>query len=63
VILTGVGTEAQDSIIAQLVDEREIKKPSALSLPTVLDRGYLATQIAHFLKCHPSNVSSALQKT
>ena len=29
----------------------------------VLDQGYLATQVADFLACHPSNVSRALQKS
>jgi hypothetical protein len=29
----------------------------------VLEQGYLASQVAHFLNCHPSNVSRALQKT
>ena len=27
----------------------------------VLEQGYLASQVAHFLSCHPSNVSRALQ--
>jgi hypothetical protein len=30
----------------------ESKTLSALSLPTVLDRGCLVSQIANFLKCH-----------
>jgi REP element-mobilizing transposase RayT len=29
----------------------------------VLEQGYLASQVAAFLDCHPSNVSRALQKT
>jgi hypothetical protein len=29
----------------------------------VLEQGYLASQVAHFLNCHPSNVSRALQKS
>ena len=29
----------------------------------LLEQGYLASQVAHFLNCHPSNVSRALQKT
>jgi hypothetical protein len=29
----------------------------------VLQQGYLASQVAHFLNCHPSNVSRALQKS
>ena len=29
----------------------------------VLQQGYLASQVAAFLNCHPSNVSRALQKT
>jgi hypothetical protein len=28
----------------------------------VLEQGYLASQVAKFLACHPSNVSRALQK-
>ena len=28
----------------------------------VLEQGYLASQVANFLVCHPSNVSRALQK-
>jgi hypothetical protein len=28
----------------------------------VLQHGYLASQVASFLHCHPSNVSRALQK-
>jgi hypothetical protein len=28
-----------------------------------LEEGYLASQVAAFLDCHPSNVSRALQKT
>jgi hypothetical protein len=28
----------------------------------VLDQGYLASELADFLACHPSNVSRALQK-
>ena len=29
----------------------------------VLEQGYLASQVAEFLSCHPSNVSRALQKS
>jgi hypothetical protein len=29
----------------------------------VLEQGYLASKVAHFLNCQPSNVSRALQKT
>jgi hypothetical protein len=29
----------------------------------VLEQGYLASQVANFLVCHPSNVSRALQKS
>jgi REP element-mobilizing transposase RayT len=29
----------------------------------VLDQGYLASQVAEFLACHPSNISRALQKS
>ena len=29
----------------------------------VLEQGYLASQVADFLVCHPSNVSGALQKS
>ena len=29
----------------------------------VLEQGYLASQVAEFLSCHPSNVSWALQKS
>ena len=29
----------------------------------VLEQGYLASQVAEFLACHPSNVSRALQKS
>ena len=29
----------------------------------VLEQGYLASQVAQFLACHPSNVSRALQKS
>jgi len=29
----------------------------------VLEHGYLASQVAEFLACHPSNVSRALQKS
>jgi hypothetical protein len=29
----------------------------------VLEQGYLASQVADFLACHPSNVSRALQKS
>ncbi|MPZ78836.1 MAG: hypothetical protein GEU77_20225 [Deltaproteobacteria bacterium] len=29
----------------------------------VLEQGYLASQVANFLACHPSNVSRALQKS
>jgi hypothetical protein len=29
----------------------------------VLEHGYLASQVADFLACHPSNVSRALQKS
>jgi hypothetical protein len=29
----------------------------------VLEQGYLASQVAAFLACHPSNVSRALQKS
>jgi len=29
----------------------------------VLEQGYLASQVAEFLACHPSNISRALQKS
>ncbi len=29
----------------------------------VLEQGYLASQVAKFLACHPSNVTRALQKS
>ena len=29
---------------------------------SVLEQGYLASQVADFFACHPSNISGALQK-
>jgi hypothetical protein len=38
------------------------KGEAAWGVAVVLEEGYLASELASFLGCHPSNVSRALQK-